>query len=173
MAITGVGHTVPAVGLPVTSIGVSVTLSGHAVTVVRSPVPLIGGMVDGIPPGLGSFPCGQGLAPDRGGTVSRASRLVAKLRLPIALGRGRRRSRNSSILRKAVAFVGDVVALVGDPIALVGEALTLTSSVRLFRGRASAWPLAVTFTGQFAPPQPRLAVPPETDHDRHPHPAAA
>lgn len=169
-AITGIGLAVPMVGNSVAFIGVAVPLSGHPVAMVRSPVTLIGGLVDRVSPGRGSFTRDPGLVAGRCGPLSHASRLVAKLRLPIALVGGRGRSRGTPSLRNAVALVGDVVALVGDSGALVGDALALTSSIQLIRWRASASPLPVTFTGQFAPPLPRLAVSSEPDHGPHLYP---
>lgn len=85
LAITGVRLAVPAVGHPVAFIGVAVPLSGHPVTMVRSPVTLIGGVVDRVSPGSGSFTRGPGLVAGHCSPLPRASRLVAKLRLPIAL----------------------------------------------------------------------------------------
>ena len=52
---------------------------------VCSPVALIGGLVDRASPGRGHFTHGLGMVAGHRGLLSHASRLVAKLRLPITL----------------------------------------------------------------------------------------
>ena len=85
LAITRVGLAVPAVGVSVALICLSVTFRGHSVAMVSSPVPLVGGLVDGISAGLCCLTRGPGLLASRVGPSPGAGRLVAKLRLPIAL----------------------------------------------------------------------------------------
>jgi hypothetical protein len=72
------------VGVSVTFVGVAVTRSGGAVTLIGGPVTLIGGTVRGDSPGRGLFTRGAGLVTGRFGRLSRASRLVAELCLPVA-----------------------------------------------------------------------------------------
>lgn len=85
LAITRVGLAVPLVGVSVALIGFSVMFSGDPVAMVRSPVPVIGGLVDGISAGRGCLTRAPGLLASRCGPPPGASRLVAKLRLPVAL----------------------------------------------------------------------------------------
>jgi hypothetical protein len=73
------------VGFQVAFVGIAVTRRGRAVTLVGGPVTLIGGMVDAMSAGRGLFPRGAGPVTGRLGTLSRAGRLVAELRLPVAL----------------------------------------------------------------------------------------
>jgi hypothetical protein len=90
------------------------------------------------------FTRGAGLVTGRFGRLSRASRLVAELRLPVALVRGRRWGRRASSFRYAVALVGDVVAFVGDPVAFVCDAPTLVRWTWSHRCEVSFRPFAVT-----------------------------
>ena len=85
LAIASIGVTVPAISHAVAFFGVSVPLIGSTVPLISSLVPRVSGPVFVISPGRGSFTCRPGPLAGRFCRLSRPTRLVAGLRLPIAL----------------------------------------------------------------------------------------